>query len=43
MKVLYAIQSTGNGHICRAKELIPHMSRRFQFDVIISGPKPQLD
>ena len=43
MKVLYAIQSTGNGHICRAKELIPYMSRRFQFDVIISGPKPQLD
>tara|TARA_X000001036_G_C20685386_1_gene807470 strand:- start:1299 stop:2324 length:1026 start_codon:yes stop_codon:yes gene_type:complete len=43
MKVLYAIQSTGNGHISRAKELIPFMSRRFQFDVIISGPKPKLD
>ena len=43
MKVLFAIQSTGNGHISRAKELIPYMNRRFQFDVITSGPKPQLD
>ena len=24
MKVLYAIQSTGNGHISRAKEIIPY-------------------
>lgn len=43
MKVLYAIQSTGNGHISRAKELIPYLERRFQFDVILSGPKSQLD
>lgn len=43
MKVLYAIQSTGNGHISRAKELIPYLERRFQFDVILSGPKTQLD
>lgn len=43
MKVLFAIQSTGNGHISRAKELIPLMSRRFKFDVVISGPRPQLD
>ena len=43
MKVLYAIQTTGNGHICRAKEMIPYLERRFQFDVILSGPKNQLD
>jgi len=43
MKVLYAIQSTGNGHISRAKEIIPYLERRFQFDIILSGPKNQLD
>ncbi len=43
MKVLYAIQSTGNGHISRAKELIPFLERRFQFDVMLSGPKNKLD
>jgi uncharacterized protein (TIGR00661 family) len=43
MKVLYAIQSTGNGHISRAKEIIPYLERRFQFDVMLSGPKTQLD
>lgn len=43
MKVLYAIQSTGNGHISRAKEIIPYLERRFQFDVMLSGPKNQLD
>lgn len=39
MKVLYAIQTTGNGHLSRAKELIPHFERRFQVDLILSGPK----
>lgn len=43
MKVLYAIQTTGNGHISRAKEFIPHLERRFQFDILLSGPKTQLD
>ena len=39
MRVLYAIQTTGNGHLSRAKELIPYFERRFQVDVILSGPK----
>ncbi len=43
MKVLYAIQSTGNGHVSRAKEIIPYLEKRFQFDVMLSGPKNQLD
>ena len=43
MKVLYAIQTTGSGHISRAKEFIPLLERRFQFDVILSGPPVQLD
>lgn len=43
MRVLYAIQTTGNGHISRAKEIIPYLERRFQFDVMLSGPKNHLD
>ena len=43
MKVLYAIQSTGNGHLIRAKEIIPFLKRRFDFDVMLSGPKTNLD
>ena len=39
MKVLYAIQTTGNGHLSRAKEFIPYLERRFQVDVVLSGPK----
>jgi hypothetical protein len=27
MKILYAIQGTGNGHICRAAELIPEFEK----------------
>lgn len=43
MKVLYAIQTTGNGHISRAKEIIPYLDRRFQYDILLSGPKNHLD
>jgi uncharacterized protein (TIGR00661 family) len=37
MKVLYAIQGTGNGHISRAREIIPHLQRYCQCDILISG------
>lgn len=37
MKVLYAIQGTGNGHISRAREIIPHLSDFCQYDILISG------
>ena len=43
MKVLYAVQTTGNGHISRAKEIIPYLDRRFQYDVMLSGPENHLD
>lgn len=43
MKVLYAIQTTGNGHLSRAKEFIPYLKQRFQVDVILSGPQTHLD
>jgi uncharacterized protein (TIGR00661 family) len=37
MKVLYAIQGTGNGHISRAREIIPHLLDYCQCDILISG------
>jgi uncharacterized protein (TIGR00661 family) len=37
MKVLYAIQGTGNGHISRAREIIPHLRDFCQCDILVSG------
>jgi uncharacterized protein (TIGR00661 family) len=37
MKILYAIQGTGNGHISRAREIIPHLQRHGEVDLLISG------
>src|ERR1035437_6998516 len=37
MKVLYAIQGTGNGHISRAREIIPILQDYCQCDILISG------
>ncbi len=37
MKILYAIQGTGNGHISRAREIIPHLEDYCQVDILISG------
>jgi uncharacterized protein (TIGR00661 family) len=37
MKILYAIQGTGNGHISRAREIIPLLQKRCETDILISG------
>jgi uncharacterized protein (TIGR00661 family) len=37
MKILYAIQATGNGHISRAREIIPHLLNYGELDLLISG------
>jgi len=37
MKILYAIQGTGNGHLSRAKEIIPALSNRVEVDLLVSG------
>lgn len=37
MKVLYAIQGTGNGHVCRAREIVPLLKKHADVDVLISG------
>ncbi|MFO7370549.1 MAG: glycosyltransferase family protein, partial [Bacteroidales bacterium] len=43
MKVLYAIQGTGNGHVSRAREIIPLLQRRCETDILISGCQADLD
>lgn len=37
MKILYAIQGTGNGHISRARDFIPALQKRAELDILISG------
>jgi uncharacterized protein (TIGR00661 family) len=37
MKILYAIQGTGNGHISRAREIIPLLQQHGEVDLLISG------
>lgn len=37
MKILYAIQATGNGHIARALEIIPALYEKAEVDILVSG------
>jgi uncharacterized protein (TIGR00661 family) len=37
MKILYAIQGTGNGHVSRAREIIPLLQQHGELDLLISG------
>ncbi|HEU4574493.1 MAG TPA: glycosyltransferase family protein [Chitinophagaceae bacterium] len=42
MKIFYAIQATGNGHISRAMELLPHLHTYGQVDIFLSGANSHL-
>ncbi|WP_423147482.1 glycosyltransferase family protein [Rubrolithibacter danxiaensis] len=37
MKILFAIQGTGNGHLSRAREIIPLLQQHGELDLLISG------
>lgn len=37
MKILYAIQGTGNGHLTVALEVLPYLMKRADVDILISG------
>ena len=39
MKILYAIQTTGNGHLARAQNIIPKIKEVAELEIITSGPK----
>lgn len=37
MKILYAIQGTGNGHLSRARDIIPILQQKADLDILVSG------
>jgi len=43
MKIFYAVQATGNGHISRAMELLPYLERYGQVDIFLSGANNSLE
>jgi len=42
MKILYAIQGTGNGHLSRAHEVVPLLQKYAQVETLISGNQAQI-
>lgn len=43
MKVLYATQATGNGHLVRALEIVPLLRQEFEVEVFVSGCQAQIE
>ena len=37
MRILYAIQGTGNGHLSRARDIIPILQQKGELDILVSG------
>jgi len=42
MKILYALQCTGNGHIARAHEIVPILEKYADVDLLASGHQSQI-
>ncbi len=43
MKIFYAVQATGNGHIARASWLLPYLEKHGTVDLFLSGSNSTLD
>jgi len=43
VKILFAIQGTGNGHVTRARDIYPELARYGEVDVLISGIQADID
>lgn len=43
MKILYAVQGTGNGHITVAREVLPLLKKRAEVDILLSGTQVDID
>ncbi len=43
MRILYAVQGSGHGHLARAGEIYPELCRHGEVDVLVSGPGAQAD
>ena len=42
MKILYAIQGTGNGHLSRARDIIPILQQKGELDILVSGTEAEV-
>lgn len=44
MKILYAIQGTGNGHLSRARDVIPALQKKgVKLDILVSGIQADIE
>lgn len=43
LNILYAIQGTGNGHLSRARDIIPILQSKGNLDLLISGTQADVD
>ena len=44
MKILYAIQGTGNGHLSRARDIIPILQKKnIELDILVSGTQADIN
>ncbi|HVY73268.1 MAG TPA: glycosyltransferase family protein [Puia sp.] len=43
MKIFYAVQATGNGHISRAMEILPYLKQYGEVDIFLSGDYSSLE
>src|SRR5436189_3110780 len=42
MKILYAIQGTGNGHLARAIDVVPELRKHGKVDLLVSGAQADI-
>jgi uncharacterized protein (TIGR00661 family) len=43
VKILYAIQGTGNGHLTRARDIIPILQKKGELDILVSGTQADIN
>lgn len=43
MRILYAIQGTGNGHLSRARDIIPILKENHEVDLLVSGMQADVE
>jgi uncharacterized protein (TIGR00661 family) len=43
MKILFGIQGTGNGHVSRARDIIPYLQQYAEVDILVSGTQVDVD
>ena len=43
MKILYAIQGTGNGHLSRARDIVPILQKKGNVDLLVSGTQADIN